>query len=149
MVVRTQCDGRTVTGLYIGARNARRHFSKNTKSVELQLDDLEVHCELASSFWRDQPEIRDPRVCDWLTLRFFHGRSCHTPIPVAMIQAGDNVYRLQPFRILPAANGATQIGPGVAPDQQPDAKTDCEATVCRVRRFIRCSLNARLQYPPN
>ena len=147
MVVRTQCDGRTVTGLYIGARNARRHFSRKIKAVELQMDDIHVQCELPSRFWRDKPEIRDQRVCDWLSSRFFHGRSCRTPIPLAMIPAGENVFRLQPFRMLPESNGSARIGVAGALVHQLGVEIDCDATVCRVRQFVSCPVNEQLQNP--
>lgn len=149
MLVRTQSDGRTVTGLYIGARNVRRHFPKKSKTVELQFDHLCIDCALIPGFWRAQPEICDQRLCDWLTLRLFHGRSCSTPIPLAMIPAGNNAFRLQPFRTLtPRSSGLSKIGLGAAPVQKLDSKTDCRATVCRVRQFISCSVNDGLQDPP-
>ena len=70
MVVKTQIRGREVTGLHVGARNARRYFSQQTSIIELQLDDLNIQCGLSPEFWQGQPEIHDPRLCEWLDFRF-------------------------------------------------------------------------------
>ena len=51
MVVRTQCNGREVVGLYVGTRNARRKFPKDVKDIELILGHLHIHCELTPEFW--------------------------------------------------------------------------------------------------
>jgi hypothetical protein len=112
MVVRTLSAGREVTGLYIGPRNARRNFPRSTDGVELELGHLHIHCELSPEFWRDRPEICDRRLGDWLFARIFHGKSCRTPVPVAMIRKGKNVYKVQPFTLPPAStNGFSRIGP--------------------------------------
>ena len=66
MVVKTQCKGRGLTGLHVGATNVRRYFSKDVSVIELQLDHLQIQCGLSPGFWKDQPEIWDPRLCAWL-----------------------------------------------------------------------------------
>lgn len=124
MVVRTHCDGREVVGLYVGARNARRKFPKDTKDIELVLGHLHIHCELPPEFWQGQPEIRDPRLSDWLESKIFHGRLRRTPVPLAMLPAGKNSFRLQTIK-LPAAsaNGLAKIGPVVPPLKKLDGKS--------------------------
>ena len=97
MVVKTQCNGREVTGLCVGSTNARRYFSKNIKSVELHLGDLRIECNLAPDFWRGQPEIHDPRLCEWLKFKVSHDYSGRMmPIPMALEQFGMNSFRLLP-----------------------------------------------------
>lgn len=46
MVVTSQCNGRRVTGLYVGAGNVRRYFSKRATQIELRLDHLLIECGL-------------------------------------------------------------------------------------------------------
>ena len=104
MVVRTQSDGRVVTGLYIGTRNARRRFPKCIAAIELQLGHVQIRCALEPEFWRGRPEIHDQRLCDWLESSLFHGRSCRIPIPLLMSLQERNVYGLQP--LLPQSRSA-------------------------------------------
>jgi hypothetical protein len=147
MVVRTQSDGRTVTGLYIGTRNARRNIPKRTKIIELQLGDIHIRCELPPEFWRGQPEIRDQRLCDWLDLRFFHGRSCRTPIPLVMFPAGKNAFRLHPLNLSQSsAIGMTKIGPAAANALPPTTKPPCTAAVCRTRQYISCPVSTASRF---
>jgi len=137
MVVRTQSDGRVVTGLYVGARNARRQFRKVNAFIELQLDYLNIRCKLAPEFWHGRPEIRDQRLCDWLDLRIFHGRPCRMAFPMLMQPMGGNVYRLVALRVQsPASEFVILPTPAAAPAANPTA---CEGAVCRVRNFIRCA----------
>src|SRR5271157_2867413 len=96
MVVKTQSKGLGVTGLHVGASNVRRYFPKNISSIELQLDHLQIQCGLKPNFWRGEPEIFDPRLCAWLEARHMHTKLDRTPVPLAMIPAGKNSYRLQP-----------------------------------------------------
>jgi hypothetical protein len=94
MVVKTQYDGFRVSGLYVGANNVRRYFSKRIQEVELQLDHLQIQCGLTARFWDGQPEIHDPRLCDWLESKNFHDRPCRTPVPLALIPAGKNSFKV-------------------------------------------------------
>jgi hypothetical protein len=96
MIVRTQSKSRGVTGLHVGANNVRRYFPRQNASIELQLDHLQIQCMLDPGFWLDQPEIYDPRLCAWLESRHLHSRPDRAPIPLAMIPAGKNSFRLQP-----------------------------------------------------
>ena len=97
MVVKTQCKGREITGLQVGANNVRRYFPKGTAVIELQLDHLQIQCWLAPGFWQDQPEIHDPRLGAWLESKNFHLRPSLEPVPLAMIPSGKNSFRLRPI----------------------------------------------------
>ena len=81
-------------GLYVGVKNVRRYFSKHTDVVELQLDHLRIECGLPPRFWEGQPEIHDHRLCDWLQAKLMRDRPGRSPIPMAMIPAGKNSFRL-------------------------------------------------------
>ncbi len=112
MVVRTIGCGREVSGLYIGTRNARRHFPRKSRHIELQLGHLHIYCDLAPDFWQGRPEISDARLAGWLFSRIFHGKAQRSPVPVAMIPLGNSAFRVQPFTMPPAsANAMTRIGP--------------------------------------
>jgi hypothetical protein len=94
MVVKTQYDGFRVSGLYVGANNVKRYFSKRVHEVELQLDHLQIQCGLTARFWDGQPEIHDPRLCDWLESKHLHDRPCRTPIPLTLIPSGKNSFKV-------------------------------------------------------
>ena len=96
MVVKTQSKGRGATGLHVGAANVRRYFPRSTSVIELQLDHLQIQCGLGPDFWQGQPDINDPRLCAWLESKHLHGKPHRTPVPLAMIPAGENSFRLQP-----------------------------------------------------
>jgi len=93
MVVTSQWIGHRVSGLYVGASNVRRYFSKRVTKIELRLDHLLIECGLAPNFWQDQPEIHDPRLCLWLESKQRNG---HSPVPLAMIPSGNNSFILGP-----------------------------------------------------
>jgi hypothetical protein len=97
MVVKTQSKGLGVTGLHVGVSNVRRYFPKRIEVIELQLDHVQIQCGLAPDFWQGEPAIYDPRLCAWLESKHLHGRPDRTPIPLAMIPAGKNSFRLQPI----------------------------------------------------
>lgn len=107
MLVRTQSNGRGVTGLSIGARNVRRYFPRSVAAIELQLDHVQIECGLGPDFWQGQPEIHDPRLCLWLEAKNFHARAGCVPVPLAMIPAGKNCYRLQAAR----GRGSVRVRP--------------------------------------
>ena len=101
MVVKTQNKGHGVTALHVGSENVRRYFPEGTKNVELQLGHLRIQCGLKPDFWAGQPEIYDPRLCAWLESKNLHGPADRTPVPLAMIPAGDNSFQLQPVSLAP------------------------------------------------
>lgn len=95
MVVTSQCNGRRVTGLYVGPSNVRRYFSKRVTQIELRLDHLLIECGLSPGFWHDKPEIHDPRLCLWLESKQRNGNG-RAPVPLAMTPSGDNSFVLGP-----------------------------------------------------
>ena len=99
MVVKTQSKGRGITGLYVGENNVRRYFPKDVSIIELQLGHLQIQCSLKPSFWQDEPEIFDPRLCAWLESRNMHGQPDRTRIVLAMIPEGNHCFRLRPIRM--------------------------------------------------
>ena len=98
MVVKTQCNSGEVTGLHVGATNARRYFPRDVFSIELQLDHLRIECGLSPDFWSGQPEIHDRRLCAWLQTKQLSSKCSRTPLPLDMIPSGKNSFRLGPCR---------------------------------------------------
>jgi hypothetical protein len=96
MVVKTQSKGRGATGLHVGANNVRRYFPRSTSVIELQLDHLQIQCGLGPDFWQGQPEIYDPRLGAWLESKHLNAKPNRTPVPLVLIPAGENSFRLQP-----------------------------------------------------
>lgn len=96
MVVKAQLRGSEITGLRIGARNVRRYFPRGVLVIELQLDHLQIQCGLKPEFWRGEPEIRDPRLCEWLDFKVIHGMGERREVRLAMTPAGTNTFRLRP-----------------------------------------------------
>jgi hypothetical protein len=101
MVVRTECKGNRVTGIYIGASNARRNFRKQVAAIEFELGHLRIGCELGPGFWHDQPRICDSRLCEWLQFKLYRERKRMIPLPLLLVQSGRNAYKVRPL-ILPA-----------------------------------------------
>ena len=99
MVVKTQLKGSEVTGLHIGARNVRRYFPKRVRVIELQLDHLQIQCGLSPQFWRGEPEIHDPRLCEWLDFKVIHNGGGRKDVRLAMIPAGKNSFALRPSAV--------------------------------------------------
>jgi hypothetical protein len=96
MVVKAQSKGQGLSGILVGSDNVRRYFPKGVSTIELELDHLRIQCGLAPDFWQGQPEIYDPRLCAWLETKHMHASRNRTPVPLAMIPAGKNAFRLQP-----------------------------------------------------
>src|SRR5580704_14372549 len=95
MVVTSKSIGRRVTGLYVGATNVRRYFSKRATQIELKLDHLLIECGLSPNFWQDDPEIYDPRLCLWLESK--QRKNCgHSQLAMALIPSGKNSFILNP-----------------------------------------------------
>ena len=94
MVVKTQYEKFRVSGLYVGVNNVRRYFSKRIPVIELQLDHLRIQCGLTAGFWNGQPEIHDPRLCDWLESKHLHDKPCQTPVPLSLIPSGKNSFKI-------------------------------------------------------
>ena len=99
MVVKTHSKCRGITGLHVGETNVRRYFQEHVPTIELQLDHLNIQCGLSPNFWQGQPEIFDPRLCAWLESKHMHSKPNRAPVPLAMIPAGRNSFRLQSVTI--------------------------------------------------
>ena len=124
MVVRTLGSGRGVSGLYVGPRNARRHFPRRRRQVELLLGHLHIYCDLNDAFWEDKPAICDARLADWLYSRVFHGKASRTPAPIALIPHGRHGFRVLPFTLPAVSTSAmAHIGP---PRSKDGKKSDPE-----------------------
>ena len=106
-----------MTGLHVGTSNVRRYFPRNISFIDLQLDHLQIRCELGPDFWKGEPEIHDPRLCSWLELKNLHGQLNRVPVPLAMIPAGDHCFKLQrvPVEYVPLAQ------PRPSPEARPAA----------------------------
>jgi hypothetical protein len=117
MVVISQRTGHRVTGLYVGASNVRRYFSKRITQIELQLDHLRIECWLAPNFWQDQPEIHDPRLCLWLESKQRNEKG-HAPVALAMIPSGKNSFILGP--ITPDERPKSPRVPASGPAREPE-----------------------------
>jgi hypothetical protein len=116
MVVRTQSKGRGTIGLYIGTRNARRYFKRQTDGIELHLGHIQIHCALPPEFWQGCPEIFDTRLSSWLEARVIHQSSRRAPIPMLMIPAEKNSFKLHTMK-LPSASTDRMLKIGAATRQ--------------------------------
>ena len=95
MIVKMQDSGRGVTSLRIGARNVRRYFTKGVPTIDLDLDSVQIQCDLSQDFWQDHPEIVDPRLCAWLTVKKTKLKVDGDRAVLLMLPAGRNSFRLQ------------------------------------------------------
>ncbi len=93
MIVTLQSNGRSITGVRIGASNVRRYFRAKSRAVDLELDHLRIRCDLPASFWIDRPEISDPRLCAWLQSKCFGALQRGAAVTLKMVPAGTS-YRL-------------------------------------------------------
>jgi hypothetical protein len=94
MLVKSQCIGNRVTGLYIGKNNVRRYFPRKVESIDLQLGHLLIQCGLTVHFWNGEPEIHDPRLCLWLESKQSRDSNCRSSIPLNMIPTGEGAFSL-------------------------------------------------------
>jgi hypothetical protein len=94
VVVKAQYEGHRISGIWVGVNNVRRYFSKGIPVIELQLDHLQIQCGLTPHFWEGRPEIHDPRLCDWLESKNPQARHRRSSVPLAMIPAGKNSFKL-------------------------------------------------------
>jgi hypothetical protein len=108
MVVKAQSKGQGLSGIHVGSDNVRRYFPKNVSTIELQLDHLRIQCGLAPDFWQGQPEIYDPRLCAWLETKHMHASRNRTAVPLDMVPAGNNAFRLEPVSAQPSVRQRMQ-----------------------------------------
>jgi len=111
MVVKTRTMGHGLPGLHVGANNVRRYFPKDASVIELQLDHLQIQCGLDPNFWRDQPEIFDPRLGAWLESKRVKGKPNQSSITLSMIPSGKNAYRLLPVAVEAQMSQTPPAGP--------------------------------------
>lgn len=95
MLVKPQCTGHRYTGIYVGVSNVRRYFPRQVSAIDLQLDHLRIRCGLTPEFWQGTPEIRDPRLSDWLELKRLQGAGRDT-LSLAMTPSGEDTFTLGP-----------------------------------------------------
>jgi hypothetical protein len=115
MVVRTQCKGREYTGVEVGAVDVRRYFPKQMHVIEIELDHLHIQCGLAPGFWNGHAEITDPRLSVWLESKNFKGKPGQEPVPLVLVPAGKNCFRLQTFEAF--THGAKALTAPLDPSQ--------------------------------
>jgi hypothetical protein len=96
MLVKAHRVGRDQFDLQIGTTNARRYFRKRTPTIDLKLDDLEIRCELSPDFWEGRPEIRDPRLSEWLEFKVGSGRQGRDPMLLTMVPSGSDTFAVIP-----------------------------------------------------
>jgi len=94
MLVKSQCIGNRVTGLYVGENNVRRYFPRQVEAIDLKLDHLLIQCGLAACFWDGEPEIHDARLCLWLESKQSRESNSKTSIPLYMSPSGDGSFTL-------------------------------------------------------
>jgi len=94
MLVKPQCIGHRITGIYVGASNVRRYFPRHIEAIDLEIDHLRIRCGLHPDFWLDDPEIRDPRLGDWLELKQFRNAGKKNSITLSMIPSGEDTFIL-------------------------------------------------------
>jgi hypothetical protein len=100
MLIHTRSrDGRFI-GLHIGQDNVRRHFPAAWSSIELLLGHLHIHCDLAPSFWKDEPSVFDPRLADWLESQC-RGSQRGACITLNLTAAGEACFRVELQRNAP------------------------------------------------
>jgi len=94
VVVKAQYEGHRISGIWVGVNNVRRYFSKSVPVIELQLDHLQIQCGLTP---------HDPRLCDWLESKNINARHRRSAVPLAMIPAGKNSFKLASLKRRSAA----------------------------------------------
>lgn len=104
MVVKTQCRGHRITGLNVGASNARRYFPRHSPSIDLELGHLHIQCVLPPEFWDGHPEIHDPRLSDWLEAAHLRSRPAGVTMSLELTHVGRNSFRLQTVEHRPSSS---------------------------------------------
>jgi len=88
-----------VIGILVGEDNVQRFFPRHVKEIELQLDHLRIECGLGPNFWKDKPEISDPRLGLWLESKDRNGNGRRAPVPLALIPSGRNSFIVAPAQL--------------------------------------------------
>lgn len=88
-----------MTGICVGESNVQRFFPRHIQAIELQLDHLRIECALGPHFWKDKPEISDPRLGLWLESKDRNGNGRRGPISLALIPSGRNSFIVGPAQL--------------------------------------------------
>jgi hypothetical protein len=96
MVVQILHNGRAVTGLHIGLKNVQRYFPRGRQIIDLELGrHLLIRCKLQPAFWRDQPNISDPRLNLWLAVRETESEMRHEHTRMSLVPVEGESFRLE------------------------------------------------------
>ena len=107
MVVTAQCRNAVSPVLCIGRENVRRYFPERVDAIELLVGGLHIRCPLADSFWRDRPELHDPRLQDWINFSVYHKSVCKGPVQLELVPLGQNAFQLRPYEGKKGVQSAT------------------------------------------
>ncbi len=108
MIVRMQNQGHSIIGIRMEMADAQSFFPSDVKTLDLELDHLQIRCDLKTTFWLDQAEISDPRLSAWLEEKFYWRKLPNSPISVEMVRTGDH-YRIQ----IPPGDPSSSVGFGL------------------------------------
>ena len=95
MFVEVQHKGHRMMGLNVGVNNVRRYFPRETSSIDLHLDHLEIRCQLRPDFWMSEPQISDPRLSAWLEAKNLRNAGGRDPVVLKLVPADKRSFRLQ------------------------------------------------------
>jgi|SRR6516164_11074619 hypothetical protein len=98
MLVGIQQKSPDLTGLNIGADNVKRYFPKRNSSIDLRLDHLEIRCDLQPAFWKNEPQIFDPRLSAWLKAKNLDKSKRGADVVLALIPDDNQSFRVQTVR---------------------------------------------------
>jgi len=81
-------------GIRVGKENAHKHFSKNNRTIEVEIDGEIHNFYLSDTFWTTCPEFRSAFIGSWLLENRLapwpHGR----PPQLDLMPLGNNRFRL-------------------------------------------------------
>ena len=84
-----------VTGLHVGASNVRRYFPRNARLSSCIWIISRYSVGSGLTFRRTSPRFSTRDLC-MVGVQDYHTRADHAPIPLAMIPAGKNSFRIRP-----------------------------------------------------
>lgn len=81
-------------GIRVGQENVERYFSREWRSIEVEIDG-ELHSfRLSSTFWGRCPEFRGKLIGNWLQARGLASWPHRRPHTLELIPLGGNRFRL-------------------------------------------------------
>jgi hypothetical protein len=106
------------------------------------LGHLHIHCALPPEFWEGRPEIFDARLSSWLESKVLHQRSRRAPIPILMIPAEKNSFKLHPIKLPSASTDRmSKIGAAIAQSRKAESKLSFGNVPNRVTSLIKSENN--------